>query len=104
MSIIHGNEEKFNEVIQEGIILVDFFAEWCGPCKMLGPVLEELASERGNIQIVKMDVDQNTNLAKTYGIMSVPTLLLFQNGQLLSKKTGYMPKEMIWEWIEDSKK
>lgn len=101
MEIIHGNEENFDNVINEGTVLVDFFATWCGPCRMLGPVLEELASDRSEVKIVKVDIDGSENLAKKYGIMSVPTLLLFKNGQLISQKTGFMPKEMLNEWINN---
>lgn len=103
MNIKIGTEENFEELTASGITLVDFFATWCGPCKMLGPVLEEVASERSEIQIVKMDVDENTSLAKTYGIMSVPTMILFKDGKPISKKSGYMPKELIEEWINENK-
>lgn len=101
--ITHGTEEKFNDLIHKELVLVDFFATWCGPCKMLGPVLEELASDRGRVDIVKIDVDECENLARNYGIMSVPTLLLFKNGSLVSKRSGYMPKEQISSWIEENK-
>ena len=100
MHIIHGNENDFDKYIQEDKVLVDFYATWCGPCKMLGPVLEELSEERDNLTIVKMDVDQCPRLSQKYGVMSVPTLLLFQNGKLLDSKIGYMPKEMLTQWIE----
>ena len=100
MEIIHGTEENFNDLINSDIVLVDFYATWCGPCKMLSPVLEDLASDRASVKIVKMDVDKCERLARSYGIMSVPTLLLFKNGKLVSQKTGFMPKEMILEWIE----
>lgn len=103
MNIILGNEENFNELVSKEFTLVDFFATWCGPCKMLGPVLEEIANDRSDIQIVKMDVDQNPNLSKSYGIMSVPTMILFKNGSPVSTKNGYMPKEMIQEWIMENK-
>lgn len=101
MEIIHGNEDNFNDLINDEVVLVDFFAEWCGPCKMLAPVLEDLARDRNNLKIVKVDVDLNSNLAKNYGIMSVPTLMLFKNGELVSTKHGFMPKEQITSWIEE---
>lgn len=101
--IIHGNEENFNNEIGTGIVLVDFFATWCGPCKMLGPVLEDLASERSEIKIVKVDVDESEKLARNFGIMSVPTMLLFKDGKLISQQSGYMPKELITRWIEENK-
>lgn len=102
MEIIHGNEENFSSVISNGTVLVDFFATWCGPCRMLGPVLEELSSDRSEVKIMKVDVDEAESLAKEYGIMSVPTLLLFKNGQLVSQKTGFMPKEVLNEWIQNN--
>ena len=102
MSVI-GNENNFNECIQEGTVLVDFFATWCGPCKMLGPVLEEIASERSEVKVVKIDVDENATLAKQYGIMSVPTMVLFQDGKQVATRMGYMPKELICSWIEENK-
>lgn len=103
MNIIVGTEENFNDLVAGEMTIVDFFATWCGPCKMLGPVLEEVASDRNEVQIVKIDVDQNPNLSKTYGIMSVPTMILFKDGQMISKKNGYMPKELINQWIEENK-
>ena len=103
MNIIHGTEENFYSLINDGLVLVDFFATWCGPCKMLSPVLEELASDRASVKIVKIDVDENSNLAKKYGIMSVPTMLLFKDGSLVSSKNGFIPKELIEEWIENNK-
>ncbi|MBO4703652.1 MAG: thioredoxin, partial [Bacilli bacterium] len=74
-----NNRDEFNELIKEGTVLVDFFATWCGPCKMLSPVLEEL-SEESNVLIVKVDVDEAGPLAAQYGIQAVPTLMLFKNG------------------------
>ena len=84
-------------------LVVDFWATWCGPCRMLGPVLEEMANDRSDIDIVKMDVDECPDIAKNYGIMSVPSLLLFKNGSLVSKKVGFMPKEEITGWIEENR-
>ncbi len=100
MEIIHGNENNFNDIVQGELVLVDFFATWCGPCRMLGPVLEELAEERSNITVAKIDVDESASLAKNYGIMSVPTLLLFKDGKLVDQRSGFMPKEELTRWIE----
>lgn len=101
--IEHGTVDNFNNLIDKDIVLVDFFATWCGPCRMLGPVLEELASDRSDVSVVKMDIDACESIAKQYGIMSVPTLMLFKNGQMISKKVGYMPKEEIANWIEENR-
>ncbi len=99
--MIHGSESSFTNDIKEGVVLVDFFATWCGPCKMLSPILEELANDRNSIKIVKMDVDENPNIAKEYGIMSVPTLILFKDGVEIAKQTGFLPKDSLQNWINE---
>lgn len=99
MSVIHGNENDFKELINKDLIVVDFFATWCGPCKMLGPVLESLDS----VEVLKIDVDECSDLAREYGIMSVPTLMIFKNGELKDKRSGFIPKEMLEEWISENK-
>lgn len=99
MSVIHGNESDFQELINKDLIVVDFFATWCGPCKMLGPVLESL----DGVEVLKIDVDECPDLAREYGIMSVPTLMIFKNGELKDKRSGFMPKEMLEEWISENK-
>lgn len=101
MEIIDGNEENFESLINDDTVLVDFHATWCGPCKMLGPVLEDIASERSSVKIVKIDIDQNSELIKKYGVMSVPTLILFKNGQMVDKKNGFMPKEVLMDWLNE---
>lgn len=93
--------EEFNNLINQDLVLVDFFATWCGPCKMMGPVLDELKESR-SVKVVKVDVDESEDLAKQYGIMSVPTLMLFKNGQLVSKKVGYIPLELLNDWINEN--
>ena len=98
MKIIDSVKE-FDEVIAEGKVLVDFFAVWCGPCKMIAPVLEEIADERDDIIIVKVDVDETPDLARRYGIMSIPTLLLFKDGQLVSKTMGYQDQDSLNDFI-----
>lgn len=104
MGIIHANNDNFDSVINSDVVLVDFFATWCGPCKMLGPVLEEMATERNFVKIVKVDIDESMELANKYGIMSVPTLLLFKDGKLISQTTGFMPKNAIENWINERTK
>lgn len=100
MEIIHGKQDNFNNLISNGTVLVDFFATWCGPCKMLGTVLEQLKEDRADGKIVKIDVDECSELAKNYGVMSVPTMILFENGKMIDKKIGFMSKEEITNWIE----
>lgn len=100
--MIHGKENNFNELISNGEVLVDFFATWCGPCRMLGPVLEEVSNDRIGVKIVKIDVDECPNLARSFGVMSVPTLILFKDGKEVSKESGFMPKEELVDWINKS--
>lgn len=84
-------------------VLVDFWAEWCGPCKMLGPILEELAKEMGDkIDIVKMNIDENPEAPSSLGIRSIPTMMIFKDGKQLAVKIGALPKNSIKEWIESS--
>lgn len=97
MSIMHLNEENFNkEVMESGKpVLVDFFATWCGPCKMLAPILEEIAAENPDFSIGKVDVDESTSLAGQYGVMSVPTLIFFKGGEIQKKMVGVRGKEEL---------
>ena len=84
------NEKSFDETIANGVVLVDFFATWCGPCRMVAPVLEELAEKyAGRMEIVKVDVDQSQSLAMRFGVQSIPTLLLFKNGALQETHIGF---------------
>ena len=101
--IIIGNKEDYNELIMGDLVLVDFFAKWCGPCKMLGQVLEEISNERNDLIIVKIDVDENPDLAKLNGVISVPTLILFKNGNVVARQSGFMPKEILNKWIDENK-
>lgn len=99
----HANESNFQEMTGKGLVLVDFFATWCGPCRMLGPVLEDMANDRDSIDIVKVDIDESMNLARQFGIMSVPTLILFKDGQVVAKTSGFQPKESIQQFIDNNK-
>ena len=82
-------------------VVVDFWAEWCGPCRMIGPALEEIAAGalNGKIKIVKLNVDENPQTASKYGVMSIPTLMLFKNGELSSRQVGAAPKQKLEQWI-----
>jgi len=81
-------------------VVVDFWAEWCGPCKMIAPALEEIAGTmNGKVKIVKLNVDENPATASKYGIMSIPTLMIFKNGELASRQVGAAPRQKLEQWI-----
>jgi len=95
------DSENFNDIISKGIVLVDFSATWCGPCKMLEPVLENIASENHPFDIIKIDVDKHENLAREYGIMSVPTMIVFSDGKPIKSFSGFMPKEEVLNQMKE---
>ncbi|HEY0438736.1 MAG TPA: thioredoxin [Xanthobacteraceae bacterium] len=81
-------------------VVVDFWAEWCGPCRMIAPALDEIAATmQGKVKIVKLNVDENPATASKYGVMSIPTLMLFKNGELASRQVGAAPKQKLEQWI-----
>ena len=91
MAVIHASQADFDNAVlnAKGTVLVDFFATWCGPCKMLAPVLEKVADKHPDVKIVKVDVDQSSDLASKYGVMGVPTMIVFKDGQIANKAVGY---------------
>lgn len=95
MEIIHLENENFNDLIKERV-LVDFFANWCGPCKMLTPILEKVES---NIKVIKVDVDKYENLAREYGVMSIPTIILFESGKEIKRNIGFISKENLEKFL-----
>jgi len=90
---------EFEEAIAKGEVLVDFWATWCGPCRMLAPVLEEVAAEHPELTIVKVDVDEAGDLAAKFGISSIPTLIRFQEGKIIDKTLGFMPKPKLLAFL-----
>lgn len=97
------NQTNFKEAIKGKITLVDFYATWCGPCKMLHPVLEEVEKETKEIEIKQIDVDEAPEVSKEYGVMSIPTLILFKNGEEVARNIGFLGKQEIISWINQNK-
>lgn len=97
MAVEHINENQFKSVVLDSQepVLVDFFATWCGPCRQMSPVLDQIASERSDVKIVKVDVDENQNLAAQFGVMSIPTLIYFKNGKAVSQAVGARSKASL---------
>ena len=104
MSIVHVTEDDFQKEIESSnLVLVDFFANWCGPCKMLLPVLESVALKKTDLKILKVNVDECETLARKYGVMSIPTLILFKEGNIISSQIGFMGEDDLISWIDGEK-
>ena len=95
MSVQKLNQNNFNSAIANGTALVDFYADWCGPCRMVSPVVDEIAEERNDITVGKVNVDDENALAMKYGVMSIPTLIVFKDGQEKTRIVGARPKAAI---------
>jgi len=105
MPSITINDNNFEQEVlkSESLTLVDFWAEWCGPCKMIGPALEEISEEMKNdIRITKLNIDENPSTPQQYGVRGIPTLLLFKNGEVVAEKIGALSKTKLTEWISEN--
>jgi thioredoxin 1 len=91
------NGEKFSEDIKEGDVIVDFWAEWCGPCRILHPVLEEIDQERNDLKIISLNIDHDQEIAVSFGVQSIPTLILFRGGEEIGRLIGAQPKRKLLE-------
>ncbi|HGZ5269803.1 TPA: thioredoxin [Staphylococcus aureus] len=101
MAIVKVTDADFDSKVESGVQLVDFWATWCGPCKMIAPVLEELAADyEGKADILKLDVDENPSTVAKYEVMSIPTLIVFKDGQPVDKVVGFQPKENLAEVLD----
>ena len=94
------NENEFKEVIKEGTVLVDCFATWCGPCRMLSPIVDQVSEELKDVNFYKLDVDDAENVSNEYGIMSIPTLLVFKDGELVNKSVGLVNADALKELVK----
>lgn len=105
MATVTVSKDSFqSDVLEAGEpVVVDFWAEWCGPCKMIAPALEELATEfEGKVKIAKVNIDENPELAAQYGVRSIPTLIMFKNGEVADMKVGAAPKTALSSWINEA--
>ena len=94
------NENEFKEEIKEGVVVVDFFADWCGPCKMLSPIMESLSEEMNNVNFIKVNVDECGDIDREYRIMNIPTIIMFKDGVKKETIVGFNPKEVLSEKIK----
>lgn len=96
MAIMHLTKDNFDSITSSGLVLVDFWATWCGPCRMQAPILEELDEQLGDkVKICKLDVDDEPAIAQRFGVMSIPTLMVFRNGEMISKEVGVHTVEQL---------
>ncbi len=103
MAVLHLTQSNFDETIQKADrpVLVDFWAPWCGPCRMLAPILEEVASEHdGDVIVAKVNIDEEMDLASRFGVASIPTMVVFKNGQLANRTVGLQPKAKVVELFQ----
>ncbi|WAK02176.1 thioredoxin TrxA [Methylobacter sp. YRD-M1] len=103
--VLHVNDSDFNETVikADGPVLVDYWAEWCGPCKMIAPVLDEIAKDyQGKLKVVKLNIDENQKTPADYGVRGIPTLMLFKNGEVEATKVGALTKSQLAAFIDSN--
>ena len=103
MAVVALTDANFESEVKKGVVLVDFWAPWCGPCRMLGPVVEELSEEmKGTLKVGKVNVDEQPDLSEKFEVASIPTILLFKDGKIIANRVGAATKETLKEWISAS--
>lgn len=102
MAVIYANNEDFNEKVASGTVLLDFYADWCAPCRMIGPVLEQIAEESADIKVVKVNVDENPELANNFGVKGIPALFVLKEGKTVAQRAGFMPKDALISWVKEA--
>ena len=104
MELVHLNDDNFKEETRNGFCVIDFFAVWCGPCRILGPIIENVQEELKDVKIFKVDVDENEQTAKDFGIMSIPTIVVLKDGIEINRHVGLMNHDDLIDWIINSQK
>lgn len=105
MALKHATDENFDSMVSEGLTLVDFWASWCGPCQMFGPIFEEVSEAEKDVHFVKFEIDDvNRRTPAKFGIRSIPSVLAFKNGEIKEARTGLMDNETLIQWIDELKK
>lgn len=102
MAVIYASASDFEAKTQEGTVLLDFYADWCAPCRMLGPVLEQIAEENDDIKVVKVNVDENQQLAQDFGVRGIPALFVLKDGKNVANRAGFMPKDALVDWARNA--
>lgn len=102
MPVVFANASNFEESIAKGIVILDFYADWCAPCRMIGPVLEQIAEENSDINVVKVNVDENMELANKYAVKGIPALFILKEGKTVAQRAGFMPKDALVEWARNA--
>ena len=101
---ISDNQFQSEVLDSENLVLVDFWAEWCGPCRMISPIIDEISKEIADLKVVKINIDESPNTPTNYGVRGIPTLMLFKDGKPVSTTVGALPKNSIIEWVNEHKK
>lgn len=94
-------DQNFHDEIKKGLVLVDFYATWCGPCKMMHPIIEKIESKYKDVKVIQVDVDRHDDLAHEYGVMSIPTLCFMKDGKIMEKNIGFTQQEELERWIQN---